>query len=322
MNDLKQQHSLVGDIGGTNARFGLVDSGSVRPHSIRQYRCEDFVSLPEAIDAYLSDLYRVRITNAAIAVATPIVGDTIRLTNNHWVFSRQALQQKFGFTTLHFVNDFSVQALAIPHLQTTELVSVGDGVRQTGEPLAVLGPGTGLGVSGLVFNDGSSSSPIVIDGEGGHVSLAARSAREFNVIAHLQTRFGHVSAERFLSGPGLTLIHDALRAIDGLPELEMAPAQISMAALEESDAHCVETLQLFCEQLGSVAGDLALVLGARGGVFIGGGIVPKLGDYFYQSGFRRSFENKGRMSSYVKDIPTSVILAENPGLIGAATLVC
>lgn len=320
MNDQNQPHALVGDIGGTNARFGLVERGSVRPHSIRRFRCDDFVSLPEAIASYLSDLTPVSIDQAVIAVATPIVGDTVRLTNNHWVFSRQALQKQFGFVSLRFVNDFTVQALAVPQLRQSDFLQIGAGIPQPGQPMAVIGPGTGLGVSGLVFSDENCQSPIAIEGEGGHVSIAARSIREFNVVTHLQGKFGHVSAERFLSGPGLTLLHDALLAVDGLPGLELPPDQISRAALDGSDSHCVETLQLFCEQLGSVAADLALVLGAKGGVYIGGGIVPKLGDFFVRSGFRESFESKGRMSSFVKPIPTSVILAENPALIGAATL--
>jgi len=312
--------ALVADIGGTNARFGLVESGSVRARAIRQFSCNDFPSLPDAIDTYLASVIKdgVHPVQAVIAVATPVSGDLVKLTNNHWEFSIQQLQRQFELSDLQFVNDFTVQALAIPHLRQTDFTQVGSGQKQSEHPLAVIGPGTGLGVSGLVMHSGDQH--IALEGEGGHVTIAARSEREYQVISHLRRRLNHVSAERILSGPGLSLLHDALREIDGLEATSREPSEITRAALAGSDSHCEETLGIFCSQLGSVAADLALVLGAKGGVFICGGIVPKLGRYFAQSGFRDAFEDKGRLSNYLRTIPTYVVTAENPALVGAASL--
>ena len=159
-----------------------------------------------------------------------------------------------------------------------------------------------------------------MQGEGGHVSLGVRTRREFEVYDRLSQLFRHVSAERFLSGPGLVNIHDALRALDALPERNLSPADITGFAVDHSDPVCVETLSIFCEILGSCAGNLALTLGAEGGVYIGGGIVPRLGSFFADSGFREQFEAKGRLRNYVRSIPTFVMHSPYPALIGAAQL--
>jgi len=320
----------VGDVGGTNARFALLDDNDA-PHTTQTFRTDDFPSLSSAIETYLSEQKVISLSAAAVAIATPIVGDSVKLTNNHWSFSIDATRKALNLDRLHVVNDFTALALSVPHLPMSELSQVGGGQLQEHHAKAVIGPGTGLGVSGLV-PCGKYWEPL--QGEGGHVSLGVRTAREFAVYEQLMKRFRHVSAERFLSGPGLVNIVSALREIDGLSPYEYSPADVTtwgMARYEAKNSdveyiaqpeheRCEEALHIFCQLLGSCAGNLVLTLGAEGGAYIGGGIVPKLGHFFENSDFRQEFEAKGRMQAYLQKIPTFVIRSEYPALIGAAQL--
>lgn len=312
---------LVGDVGGTNARFALLDDDG-QPVSSSTLSTGDFPSLGAAISTYLADHDIDRISAAAVAVATPVTGDAVKLTNNHWSFSIEETRRQLGIDTLHVVNDFTALALSVPHLPAAELMKIGGGTEVPNHAKAIIGPGTGLGVSGLIP---CGQHWTALQGEGGHVSLGVRTDRERAVYEVLARRYRHVSAERFLSGPGLVNIVTALREIDGLALREYSPADITAngmsAAADSEHAACAEALSMFCELLGSCAGNLVLTLGAEGGVYIGGGIVPRLGEFFVRSGFREQFEAKGRMQGYLEKVPSFVIQSPYPALVGAAQLI-
>lgn len=308
---------LVADIGGTNARFAMLDETGI-PVAPVTLRCDDFASLGDAMSTFIAESGAPRPSVAAIAVATPVVDDLVALTNNRWSFSIEETRRRLALERLEVVNDFTALALSLPQLPSTELEKVGGGSADGGHPLAVIGPGTGLGVSGLVP---CADKWLPLQGEGGHVTLGANTPRELAVHTWLSERYRHVSAERWLSGPGLVNIVSALREIDGLETLEYTPAIVTERGLSGEDAACREALELFCSLLGSCAGNLVLTLGAQDGVYIGGGIAPRLGDFFARSGFRESFEAKGRMRTYLERVPSFVIRSPYPALIGAARLI-
>ena len=319
MNDDPSASRLLADIGGTNARFAWQAVPGAPIGDAVTLACADHPSLEQALQAYLRWLGRPAPRQAAIAIANPVAGDRVQMTNHHWSFSVSALQTRFGFERLRVLNDFTALALALPALAADERRPVGGGTSQPDAAIGVIGPGTGLGVSGVV-PDGRGGW-IALDGEGGHVTLAGRTPRERQVLAWLEARHGHASAERALSGPGLVDLHDALAQLDGETRTlqRLQPADIAAAALAGSDARCVEALNLFCAFLGITAGNLALSLGARGGVYLGGGIVPRLGTFIDASPFRERFEDKGRFSAHLAGIPVFVICArQSPALLGAA----
>ena len=307
---------LVGDVGGTNARFAILDSAGV-PSAPVTSRVADFPSIAAAIETFAAERGIAKLHSAAIAMANPVVGDQVKLTNSHWSFSIERTREALGLAALRVVNDFTALALSVPYLPDGEVAQVGGGEALPGHAIGVIGPGTGLGVSGLVPCGTAWSA---LQGEGGHVTVSLSTVRERAVRDRLAERFGHVSAERFLSGPGLVNVVGALREIDGAEMVATSPADITRLGLDGSDEHCVEALEIFCRLLGSCAGNLALTLGAEGGVRIGGGVVPRLGEFFHRSGFRDAFEAKGRMQGYLARIPTHVIHSPYPALIGAAQL--
>lgn len=306
---------LVGDIGATNARFGLLAAGEHLPARVRSFACADFDGLEAAIRHYLALEGDARPSDAVLCVANPVHGEQLEMTNRDWSIALPELRGALGLDCLQAINDFSALALALPELKAGELRKIGGGAAQPGSALAVLGPGSGLGVSGLL-PCGDHWLPLA--GEGGHITMPASSAREGEVLARIRRRHGHASAERVLSGPGLVNLHDALREIDHLPALERSPAEISTLGITGECRRCTEALELFCAMLGTVAADLVLTLGARGGVFIGGGIVPQLGEFFAHSSFRARFEDKGRFSAYLAAVPSQVIHAPHAALTGAA----
>lgn len=306
---------LLGDIGGTNARFGLIVSPGAGISQVCSLGCADFPDPLALIRHYLAQNPAYQPRHAAIGIANPVSGDFLRMTNTNWSFSVSALRQALGFQTLIFLNDFSALAMSLPYLQSGELKPIGEGKAQPGRAIAVIGPGTGLGVSGLIPAGGGY---LPLSGEGGHVSLSPATQEEFAVAAHLQHEYGHVSAERVLSGPGLVVLHQALAVVRGQAAEALSAATITNIGLEGKDGLCVDALSMFCALLGSVAGNLALTLGAQGGVFVGGGIVPRLGEFFERSAFRQRFQEKGRFKAYLSEIPTNVILAAQPALTGAA----
>ena len=306
--------NLIADIGGTNARFALAfPDGRIGSECILSGA--DYPDLIQAAAAYLREVVGPRPRRAAVAVATPISGDWIQFTNSPWSFSTEAARQALGLEQLLIINDFTALALALPLLGPDERRQVSGGTAVEKAPIGLIGPGTGLGVSGLVW---SGHHWIPLETEGGHVTFSACDEREWAIYRVLQRRFDHVSPERLLSGPGLVNLYTALAELEGWSAEDLVPADITDRALTGSCRHCVEVLELFCGMLGTAAGNLALTLGARGGVYIGGGIVPRLGDFFDRSAFRARFEAKGRFSDYLATIPSWVITAANPALRGVA----
>ena len=310
---------LLADIGGTNIRLAWQDQPDGPLHDTRVLPCAQFPTVDAAIAAYLAEVNIPTPREAAFGIANPVTGDEVRMTNHSWCFSQSALKASLGLQRLVVINDFTALALALPTLAPAQLRQVGGGAAVAGSAIALVGPGTGLGVSGLVFPPGASHG-VPLSGEGGHVTLAAQTQREFDVLAILQERYGHVSAERAVCGAGLVDLYHALRRLAqrGGKEVSSA-AQVTDMALQSNDALALEALDLFCGFLGSVAGNLALTLGARGGVYLGGGIVPRLGTWFDQSSFRARFESKGRFQPYLAGIPCWIIdPTATPALHGAA----
>ena len=311
---------LLADVGGTNARFGWQDGPGAPIGDVMVLPCAEYETLAEAITTYLGRLGRGTPRACGIAIANPVTGDQIRMTNHHWAFSISALQAQCGFDRLRVLNDFTALALALPHLPAESLRQVGGGQAVPQAAIGLIGPGTGLGVSGLVPDGRGGWSPL--EGEGGHVTLAGRTPREHGVLQWLDARYGHASGERAVCGQGLVDVHLALQSMDApqQPAQPRTAAQIVQGALEQGDAQCREAVDLLCAFLGTAAGNLALTLGARGGVYIGGGIVPRLGAAFAQSPFRARFEDKGRFKDYLAAIPVFVIDADpSPALLGAAS---
>ncbi|PLC51267.1 glucokinase [Pollutimonas subterranea] len=305
---------LVADIGGTHARFALSTSvDDIRNVSV--VNVADYPSIVDAIKGYLHSVGSPAITHAAIGIANPIVGDHVKMTNFPWEFSIEATREACGFEKLHVINDFTALALALPHLPQSELRAVGGGQAVAGTPLGVVGPGTGLGVSALIP---TSQGWVPLAAEGGHVSFAPSDQQELLLWQEAHEEFGHVSMERLVSGSGLQFIYQKLCRRAGNKGLDYSASDISKHAIADSSNHCRQALDTFCAILGTVASNLALMLGARGGIYIGGGIIPKLDGYFADSPFRQRFNDKGRFSDYMAAIPVFVITSENPALTGAA----
>ncbi len=310
---------MLADIGATNARFAWQAASGASIGEVRVLPCAKYVSLAEAMDAYLGLLGRSAPPVCAIAIATPIVGDTVEMTNHAWTFSIAGLRSQFGFERMKVLNDFTALALALPSLRADELRQVGGGHAVAACAMALIGAGTGLGVSGLLPDGRGDWVPLA--GEGGHVTLAGCTDLERAVLRRIDDRYGHASAERVVSGPGLIDIHRAVQALEApdAPTIELDAAAVTAGALGANDPTCNTALDLFCGYLGTVAGNLALTLGARGGVYVGGGIVPRLGERFSRSPFRTRFESKGRFRPYLAEIPVFVIdAAHSPALLGAA----
>jgi glucokinase len=313
---------LVADIGGTNARFALLEGGERRDEIV--LACADYSDLVAATEHYLSAVDAVagprRPLEAAIAIAGPVTGDIVRMTNHVWQFSTSQTRQRLGWKRFIVLNDFTALAMAVRHLPETSLEKIGGGRPTPDAPIALIGPGTGLGVSGLIPAASPTSAPqwVPLQGEGGHVTLSAMNEREIEVFKQLHRRFAHVSAERAISGPGLINLYDALCAIEGVVPQALTPIEITRRAQEASCRICLETVSTFCALLGTMASNLVLTLGALGGVYIGGGIVPSLGAMFTSSPFRDRFEDKGRFADYLSRVPSYVIHAELPALIGLA----
>lgn len=309
---------LLADIGGTNARFAWQAAPGAPISDVQVLPGAQYPTLQAAMRAYLDGLGRGAPAAVAIAIANPITGDMVRMTNHDWAFSQSAVKAEFGLRTLRLLNDFTALALALPDLPAAELRQVGGGEAVPGVAMGLVGAGTGLGVSGLLPDGHGGWVPL--EGEGGHVTLPATTARERTVMDGLIRRYGHASAERVCCGQGLVDTCAILCEADGVTAqgLDSASA-VSEAALKAGHPQALETLNIFCAMLGSVAGNLALTLGARGGVYVGGGIVPRLGAWFDQSPFRERFDNKGRFTGLLQGMPVRVITsAQSPALLGAA----
>ncbi|WP_168011784.1 glucokinase [Halomonas salinarum] len=309
--------ALIGDIGGTNARFALVTPDTFEPHDILSLPCADYPNLVDAIEDYLARVGHAgerAPREACLAFACPVHDDWVKMTNNAWAFSKTAVQQSLNLDLFKIINDFTAQALGVPHVAENDLVAVGGGSAQAHSIRLVIGPGTGLGVAG-VFPGQHAWIPLPT--EGGHVTFAPTDEQEQNLLRHFRSRYGRVSVERILCGQGLLDLYCAHASLMGATPRFQSPAEVTAGA-GEGDAIAVDSVQRFLKILGDVCGDAALTIGARGGVYLCGGILPRLLDWLPDSRFRTAFADKGRMSAYNADIPIWVVTAPWTGLLGAA----
>ncbi|WP_413723359.1 glucokinase [Sodalis sp. RH24] len=307
------KYALVGDVGGTNARLALCDMDNGAISHIHTYSGKDYATLEAVIRHYLT-AQKVEATEACIAIACPITDDWVEMTNSTWAFSIKAMKDSLGLARLEVINDFTAVSMAVPMLAAGDVVQFGGTQAQAQGPIAVYGAGTGLGVCHLLHLD---QRWISLPGEGGHVDFAPNSKEEADVLAVLRGEFGHVSAERVLSGPGLVNLYRSLVTIDGRVPDSLEPQQVTEQAVDGSNDDCRRALSLFCVLMGRFGGNLALNMGTFGGVYIAGGLVPRFLEFFRASGFRAAFEDKGRFNDYVRDIPVFLIRHEQPGLLGA-----
>jgi len=305
---------LVGDIGGTNARFALWRDNQL--HEVRVFATEDYTSPEQAIEAYLEGLGIARggLAAACLAVAGPVNGDEFRFTNNHWRLSRLAFCQRLQIEQLLLINDFTAMALGMTRLREGEFREVCPGQADLSRPALVIGPGTGLGVGSLLRL--GERRWCALPGEGGHVDLPVGNAREAAIHQQIHGQIGHVSAETVLSGGGLVRLYQAMCALDGDTPRHTSPAQITDAALG-GEPRALAVVEQFCRFLGRVAGNNVLTLGAKGGVYIVGGVIPRFAELFLRSGFAASFADKGCMSGYFAGVPVWLVTAEFSGLLGA-----
>lgn len=304
--------ALLADIGGTHARFSLANERGFGP--ITTLETEDYEDAGAAIQTFL-DQNRLAAPprTAALACAGPVEQGFVQLTNRDWHVDAAELQSRLGIDEVALVNDFAAVAWAIPALKDGDLFRIGGGTSVAGAPAAVLGPGTGLGVAGYVPHEGGAT---VIVGEGGHVTLPATTRLETELFAELHKELDHLSAERVLSGDGLERLYRSLARLTGDRAPERGAAGITDAALARSCGTSQAALDMFCALLGAFAGNVALTFGARGGIYLAGGIVPKIVDYVAASEFRQRFEAKGRFRDYLACIPVWVVLHPEPAFLG------
>lgn len=312
---------LLADIGGTNARYAWQTHATAQPGDVASYPSCQHESLLLSLEYYLRTHNKPRPQAVGIGIATQILGDKVQMTNHHWAFSIASMKKALEIDCMVFINDFTALALSLPVLSETDLYRIGGGKAVVNAPMAVIGPGTGLGVSGLL-PDRKKGRWLPISGEGGHVTLNGDNPLELAVNERLKQRYGHASAERALSGPGLLAIYEALCDVYAKPALVLSPSEVLIHAQADTQSHCAMALEIFFAFLGSIAGNLALTLGSIGGVFLGGGIIPKTITELERSAFRERFINKGRYRDYLNAIPTYVIRAEvSPALLGASIAV-
>lgn len=307
---------LLADIGGTNARFAVLADGAMSP--VAHMAVRDHRDFNAALGAYLSGLADAgRIRSAILAASGAVRDNRCALTNNDWVIDAAALRSAYGLSCVRLINDFEAVAWSLRRLSPGGLLALGGQVPPPDAPCAALGPGTGLGMAASLPH---AAGQIVLSSEGGHATLAGGSLREDAVIAQLRQRYGHVSAERVLSGSGLENLYAALAALEGVDVPERRAADVMRTGIEGSCAVSRAAVDMFCAMLGSVAGNLALTFGAKGGVYVGGGILRRIPDYLARSEFRARFEDKGRFRKYLAPIPAWLILDEDAAFVGLRAL--
>jgi glucokinase len=325
MSETATVPTLLVDLGGTNVRFGVADPSHEQPlltNSIRRYRVAEHESLVSTAKQYLADT-GLQVRRAIVAAAGRINdGETVKVTNNPWAISGRQTAEALGLDYVHLVNDFAAQSMAVTLLKGDDLVDVG----KVGRPVigtdqeqtfAIVGPGTGLGVGGLVVRDGHCS---VLQTEGGHAGFAAHSPEDIAILQYLNHKFGRVSNERLICGQGLVNVYDALCYITGATPADLKPEDITAHAKDDSCPLCTRTVETFAGIFGSVAGDLVLTLGAWDGVYLTGGLIPILLPWLERGRFRERFEAKGRFRDIMEKVPTQAIMNPEPGLLGAAAL--
>lgn len=309
---------LVSDVGGTNVRFGLVRAAGAAVAHVRSFACSDFASVQAAARAYLEELERTggapqRPAAVALALASVIDGPTVKMTNSAWTVSSSDVAASLGTTDVQLLNDFEALALALPCLNEGDVAWLGDARPDRRLPMAVIGPGTGLGVSACVP---AGEGWVALASEGGHVTASAADDFEAELLRLLRQEHAHVSAERLLSGIGLPLLYRAVCGVNGVAPRELDARAITQGS--NDDAQCRVTVDTFCAMLGSFAGNVALTMGARGGIFVAGGIAQHLHAALQASRFRERFEAKGRFRPYMEHVATGLITAPHAALTGAA----
>ena len=311
---------LIGDIGGTNARFAIADPERPGFSNAMTLKCADFAWADDAIRHYLDELSAGSPEVICLAAAGPVVENTVQITNNHWTLNAADIAADFGIDAVRLLNDFEALAYSIPHLQAEDSVAIG---LPDSKPLsedkfnvAIIGPGTGLGAAGLIKR-GSTTVPIV--GEGGHIGFAPKSQVQVEILNALRSKFDRVSVERLISGSGLENIYWALTRVHGEQRTQLSARDIFAYSGDGNDPRATEAIHMFFEILGQVTGDLALTMGAQDGVYIAGGIAKRYPELLQNSGFRNAFNAKGRHRSYMERIPTLLITHDEPGLLGSAS---
>ena len=313
---------LLADVGGTNVRFALAQPAAVAPlmtESIRAFRVADFASLADAARSYVRALAN-KPTHAVFAVAGRVENGHVKMTNHRWSVSSAQLQTDLTLESVHLINDFAAISMGLPLLQRDDVTAVGHGAdviyrRTRPQTFCVLGPGTGLGISVLTVRQGRIET---LQTEGGHVSFAPTSPEEIATLRQLMERFARVSIERVLCGSGLVNVYQAICAMDSIEVSPLAPEEITERARQLTDPACVRAVEMFCDILGSVAGDCVLSYGAWDGVYLAGGMLAPLLPWLQQGRFRLRFDNKGRFAQAVSRVPVALVTHPQPGLLGAA----
>ncbi len=312
---------LVADIGGTNARFSLVTGRTEKAYQLSQGRdlaTNAYPTIEQCIGDYLAGIEGERPRYACVAVAGPVAGDEVKFTNVDWLFSTEAVRRELGFEELYVLNDFAALAYSVTHLQDTDLLEIVAGKAQPLGAKAIVGPGTGLGVAALVPVHASEPQRwLPVPGEGGHVAFAAQTPREHRIAELLQPR-GYLCAQHLISGLGLVTLYNALAELDGLGQRVTEGSEVSVRAFEQQQPLALEAMNIFCEGLGTLVGNSVVTYVATGGVYLGGGILPRMIDFFRHSGFEKRMKERGALNGIMADIPVHLIIHQYPALIGAA----
>lgn len=312
---------IVADIGGTNARFAIiagknaVDGQFILKHQ-KTYPSIEFDDIESVTRFYMNSFKNITFSGACLAVAGPVISKNIQLTNLNWHFNIDEVARSLKCKNLKVLNDFAASAIATSHVAQSHLFSLNDGQGVTSAPIAVVGPGTGFGVAALAPQNGYYN---ILPTEGGHMTIAANNQLQTSILQRLSKQYDHISIEKVLSGPGLSNLYHCLAEVEGIPAESLSTAEITQQALSELDGLSYRTLMLFTSWLGSVTGDLALSLGARGGVFLAGGILPRIKQFLQKSQFMQHFVEKGPMTSYLSQIPVKLVTEGNSALLGAAS---
>ncbi|WP_111640618.1 glucokinase [Marinimicrobium alkaliphilum] len=316
---------LIADIGGTNARLGVIEHHAGQnadttlqrqaPKLEQSLRCADYAD-PEALIRHYCNQAGIDIPQyACLAIAGPVENGMVKMTNHNWSFSAQSLTANLGMTRMELLNDFAAQAHAVPHLRPEHTVCLYQADAAPLAPKAVLGPGTGFGAAAMVPTE---TGPKVLTGEGGHVNFAPGTEREIAILQYMLKRQAHVSLENLISGQGLVKLYTSLAAIDGVVPENYTPADVSTKGMQGEDALCEEAMQIFCAVLGSAAGDKTLNYGALGGIYLAGGISPRIVDYLPKTDFLARLQGKGPMHGYLRKIPVYVVTHGTAALLGSA----
>jgi len=315
---------IVADIGGTNARFGLATafdakSGRVTIEQKRQYLSADFAAFDDVFACYRESLGALKPVSACVAIAGPIKGHQVSMTNLNWCISGPEMCRSFGLDHFEAINDYTALVYATLFLDASSLLTICEGVVNPTATRCIVGPGTGLGVSAIAPCNGRW---VTLSGEGGHITLASTGSYENQLINYIAPEHGKVSAETVLSGPGIRRLYKAVCAIEGYPESARTPEEITRAALSASDPAATAALAMFCRLLGGMLGDMILAFGAEGGAFLAGGILPRITTILTQSAFEQCLKDKGVMSHYLDDVNVALITADDAALVGATAWSC